>query len=77
MLQLPLTLDDIFGLLVIAVASIAYLSRGLFWDKKDPLHHLWFEKPQAGLSERGLESLDRNIATKLEESVRKPKYYPI
>jgi hypothetical protein len=74
--QLPLTLDDSLGLLVIAVVSIAYLSRGLLWNKKDPLHHLWFEKPQEDLSERGLESLNRNIATKLEESVRNSKYQP-
>ncbi|KAH6662720.1 putative NADPH-cytochrome P450 reductase [Halenospora varia] len=65
---LPATLDDSLGLLVIFAVSIAYLSRGRFWDKKDPLHHLWFEKPQADLGERGLASLNRSIAIKLEET---------
>ncbi|CZR54924.1 related to NADPH-cytochrome P450 reductase (CprA) [Phialocephala subalpina] len=67
-LNVPITLDDSFGLLVIFAVSIAYLSRGHFWDKKDPLYHLWFEKPQASLGEKGLECQNRNIATKLQES---------
>lgn len=66
---LPLTVEDSLGLLVILTVSIAYLSRGHLWDKKNPLHHLWFEKPQADAVENGLQSKNRNISTKLEESV--------
>lgn len=66
---LSVTLDDSLGLLVILAVSIAYLSRGYLWGKPDPFHHLWFEKPQADLVGNGIQAKNRNIATKLEETV--------
>lgn len=60
--------DDVLGFLVTLALTIAYLSRGRLWDKKDPLHHLWFEKPQANLVDTGPQSKNRNIAKKLEDS---------
>lgn len=67
-----LTLDDCIGLLVILVVTIAYLSHGYLWDKPDPYHHLWFEKPQARSVVNNLPAQTRNIATKLEERVCQP-----
>lgn len=67
---LSMTFDDAIGLLVILAVTVAYLSRGHFWDKKDPLYYLWFQKPQADLEEKTLEGQNRNIAVKLEENVR-------
>lgn len=66
---LSVAADDILGLLATLALAIVYFSRGYLWDKKDPLHHLWFEKPQEDLLDSGPQSKNRNIATKLEDSV--------
>ena len=65
---LSLAVDDVLGLLITLALTLAYLSRGYLWDKKDPLYHLWFEKPQANLVTSGPQAKTRNIATKLEDS---------
>lgn len=66
---LPVSPDDVFGLLLILAGSLIYLTRGTYWDKPDPLHRLWFEKPQNTAGFVG-ERKTRNIAKKLEELVR-------
>lgn len=65
---LYLTVDDVLGLLITLALTLAYISRGYLWDKKDPLYHLWFEKPQADLVDNGPQTKNRNIAIKLEDS---------
>ena len=67
-------MDDYLGLSVILLASIVYLSHGYLWDRPDPYHHLWFEKPQSrSISKTQCvpEQQTRNIAAKLKESVRR------
>jgi NADPH-ferrihemoprotein reductase len=48
-----------------------YLLKGKVWDRPDPYHHVWFEKPQiayAAAKSRVRET--RNISQMLEETVR-------
>lgn len=66
----PQTVADIAALTAVAIASAAYLSHGIIWDKPDPFHHVWFERPQ--LREGGVPSkpqATRNIAQKMKEAV--------
>lgn len=63
--------DDILVLVLTVLGLIGYLLRGIVWDKQDPYHHVWFERPQeseAGARQR--EKKTRNIAEKLQEAVR-------
>ncbi len=62
--------DDVAVLGIFALFSAGYLTRGRLWDKPDPYHHLWFERPQdSQLGARNLKKETRNIAQKLEEAV--------
>jgi NADPH-ferrihemoprotein reductase len=48
-----------------------YLLKGKAWDRPDPYHHIWFEKPQiadAPATTRVRET--RDISQKLKETVR-------
>lgn len=63
-----LELDDFTFLGLILVIGVCYALRGIVWDKPDPYHHLWFEKPQAGII--GSKSKEtRDIGLKLEQNV--------
>ncbi|GAB7355567.1 hypothetical protein MBLNU459_g6040t1 [Dothideomycetes sp. NU459] len=65
----PSSIADYAALGVFTAASAAYLLKGKAWDRPDPFHHVWFEKPQetdAAGNVRPKET--RNIAQKLEES---------
>ena len=63
--------DDLAVLALLACGGISYLSKGKLWDKPDPYHHLWFERPQERYLEgRQVKKETRNVAQKLEEAVR-------
>ncbi|KAJ6084094.1 hypothetical protein N7486_010894 [Penicillium sp. IBT 16267x] len=67
----PTGIADYAALAIIAGASVGYLSRGTFWDRPDPLYHLYFERPQmknGGQSSSNANKATRNIAKKLEET---------
>jgi NADPH-ferrihemoprotein reductase len=59
--------DDLAFLGFLVLLSICYGSRGIVWDKPDPYHHVWFEKPQADGDSK--EANTRDIGLKLEQSV--------
>lgn len=71
LLSKPNTIADYISLLMLATASVMYLSRGIFWDRPDPYRYLAFERPQLkdDQSTRTLKSKEtRNIAQKLDEA---------
>ncbi len=62
--------DDILVFVLVILASVGYLLRGIAWDKQDQYHHIWFERPQElGAAARQSKKRTRNIAQKLEEAV--------
>jgi NADPH-ferrihemoprotein reductase len=63
--------DDIAVLALLALGGAGYLTRGSLWDKPDPYHYKWFERPQeSALNGRHIKKETRNIAQKLEETQR-------
>ncbi|OCK75376.1 riboflavin synthase domain-like protein [Lepidopterella palustris CBS 459.81] len=65
----PSSYTDVAALGLIALGSAGYLLRGVAWDKPDPYHHLWYERPQEkDIIARNAKKETRNIAQKLEES---------
>lgn len=65
----PTSTADILTLFSITVGSVAYLLKGIAWDRPDPHYHKFFERPQlsdSSFSDRKKET--RNIAQKLEET---------
>ncbi|KAE8144508.1 NADP/FAD dependent oxidoreductase [Aspergillus avenaceus] len=66
----PNGIADYAALTVFSAAAATFLSRGYLWDKPDPLHHLWFERPQLknGGAIGSATKETRNIAKKLDES---------
>jgi NADPH-ferrihemoprotein reductase len=66
----PTGFADYTALAVLGVIGATYLSKGRLWDKPDPLHHLWFERPQLknGGQVGSANKETRNIAQKLEET---------
>lgn len=65
----PKTYADIAALGLFALGSAGFLLRGKAWDRPDPYHNLWFERPQEkdAASRSGVKET-RNIAQKLEEA---------
>lgn len=61
--------DDIAFLTFVLLLGICYSLRGVTWDKPEPFHHLWFEKPQSDLAGSKIQGT-RDIGIKLEKSVR-------
>jgi NADPH-ferrihemoprotein reductase len=57
-------------LLFAASAAVAYLGDGKFWGKKDPNLYLMYTAPQASSEFKTKPKKTRNIAQKLEETVR-------
>lgn len=69
-LSQPSGLVDYASIGAFSLAVGTYLLKGKAWDKPDPYHHLWFEKPQVQDSESGGKPKEaRDIAQKLEETV--------
>ncbi|KAK5058542.1 hypothetical protein LTR84_010805 [Exophiala bonariae] len=61
-------LDDLLVLTILLAVSIAYFGRGIIWDKPDPYHQKWFERPQADFIGLNVTKTTRNIAQKLAET---------
>jgi NADPH-ferrihemoprotein reductase len=61
-------LDDFAFLGFVILLSLGYCLRGVVWNKPDPYHHMWFEKPQAG-SIGAKSEATRDIGQKLEQTV--------
>lgn len=70
-LAVPATAADYAALSVFSLAGVGWLSRGTFWDQKDPNERLFFERPQLknGAAEDAASRKEtRNIARKLDET---------
>jgi NADPH-ferrihemoprotein reductase len=66
----PQSVADAAAILALSIASLAYLLRGIAWDKPGPYHHLWFEYPSAKAGgAAAAPKATRNISEKLEKSV--------
>lgn len=61
--------EDLAMMAVLGAASTAYMSWGRLWDKPDPYHYKWFERPQEQLGGKLGAQQTRNIMEKLEETV--------
>lgn len=61
--------EDLAMMAVLGAASTAYMSRGRLWDKPDPYHYKWFERPQEQMGGMAGAQQTRNIKEKLEETV--------
>lgn len=65
----PKAYSDIAALGIFVLGSAGFLLRGKAWDKPDPYHSLWFERPQIQDAASGSRAKEtRNIAQKLEEA---------
>jgi NADPH-ferrihemoprotein reductase len=54
---------------IFLLGGLAYATHGTFWDKPDPYHNKWFERPQAAIASLAAGSRStRNIAEKLAET---------
>lgn len=72
-----LRVRDWFVLLFAASAAVAYLGDGKFWGKSDPNLSLMYTAPQASSEFKTKPKKTRNIAQKLEETVRTSFLIPI
>ena len=73
-LNKPSGYADYAAITAFSLAWGTYLLKGKAWDRPDPYHHVWFEKPQvsdAAASGRVKET--RDISQKLQETVRRPR----
>jgi hypothetical protein len=69
-ISLDLIRDHLLLLIGVFTLCFAFLSHGALWDKPDPLHHLWYERPQGDANQNGqMVAESRDIAYKLAESV--------
>ncbi|KAI4852686.1 cytochrome P450 reductase 1 [Aureobasidium sp. EXF-8845] len=60
---------DYTAIAAFSLALGTYLLKGKAWDRPDPYHHIWFERPQAtDTAASGRLKETRNIAQKLEET---------
>src|ERR1700754_4497041 len=64
----PTSVGDVVALFLLAVLSLAYILRRTVWDKQDPYHHLYFERPQQQDGGSSRRQVTRDIAQKIEES---------
>ncbi|KAL3421591.1 NADPH-cytochrome P450 reductase 2 [Phlyctema vagabunda] len=63
--------DDIIAIVFILLAGTIYTLRGILWDKPDPYHHVWFEKPQDIDGEGKNKADTRDIEAKLADGDKK------
>ena len=60
---------DLTILILLLIGGAAYISNGILWDKPDPYHYKWFERPQSTFTSFAADAKNtRNIAEKLTES---------
>lgn len=66
----PQSLIDTAAITAVVLVSAAFFLREYTWDKPDPYHHLWYEKPQENSGFGPVkQGVTRNIAQRLEELV--------
>ncbi|KAJ4342800.1 hypothetical protein N0V95_006857 [Ascochyta clinopodiicola] len=64
----PSSTADGVAVLLFLLSALGYLTRGRVWDKPDPHHGVWFEKPQlADGALSGRVAATRDVAQKLVE----------
>jgi NADPH-ferrihemoprotein reductase len=63
-----LQVDDIAFFGICVFLGVCYSLRRILYEKPDPHHHLWFEKPQ-GADADSKEANTRDIGLKLEQTV--------
>lgn len=61
--------EDLATMALVGVASAAYMFRSTLWDKPDPYHYKWFERPQEMMGATSCAQKTRDIAEKLDETV--------
>lgn len=61
--------DDLMVFAILLASGIACVGRGILWDKPDPYHSRWFERPQSGFAgPAATNKSTRNVAQKLAET---------
>lgn len=64
----PSSTADGVAVLLFLLSALGYLTRGRVWDKPDPHHGIWFERPQlADGASSGKVAATRDVAQKLAE----------
>ncbi|KAF2014874.1 cytochrome P450 reductase 2 [Aaosphaeria arxii CBS 175.79] len=65
----PQTVTDRVAVLLFLLSAFGYLSRGRVWDKPDPYHNVWFERPQqeGGNTSHKRTETSRDVSQRLEE----------
>ncbi|KAF2031749.1 cytochrome P450 reductase 2 [Setomelanomma holmii] len=64
----PSSTADGLAVLLFLLASVGYLTRGRFWDKRDPCYQVYFERPQvAANSSTNAAKSNRDIAKCIED----------
>jgi NADPH-ferrihemoprotein reductase len=64
----PSSTADGVAVLLFLLSALGYITRGRVWDKPDPHHGIWFEKPQlADGASSGRVVATRDVAQKLAE----------
>ena len=72
MLNKPSGYADYAAITAFSLAWGTYLLKGKAWDRPDPYHHVWFEKPQVSdAAASGGVKETRDISQKLQETVRR------
>lgn len=65
---IPSSNVDVVALFLIVLSTLGYLTNGRVWNKADPHHGVWFEKPQsAGNKSNGNATESRDISRSLTE----------
>jgi hypothetical protein len=62
-------MDDLAALVLVAIASLSYITRGTLWAKQEPGYHLFFESPQGKGVTYTKDPGARNIVEKLKSLV--------
>ena len=65
---IPSSNADVVALSLIVLSALGYLTNGRVWNKADPHHGVWFEKPQvANDKSNGKPTVSRDISRRLTE----------
>ncbi|GAD94751.1 hypothetical protein PVAR5_3380 [Paecilomyces variotii No. 5] len=68
---IPHTAADFAALVIIFITVATYLTRGILWDRPDPYHYLWYERPQLKVGNVAVsvaQKATRDIAKKMMET---------
>ena len=66
----PQSTSDLVSITAIGIALVAYTLKGTPWNRPDPYHNLWFERPQfKDGSQPNRPRASRNIAEILKQGV--------